>query len=66
MSVVILLVVPTSGAKSSCLAYDGVHDRVNIGKPRKLDEVDFTDALKLIRPTASGGCHRRVLGHVGS
>ena len=51
MSVVILLVVPTSGAKSSCLAYDGVHDRVNIGKSQKVAKVDFTSAGICISPS---------------
>ncbi len=44
MSAGILLIVPASGAESSCLAHGGVHDRVSVGKLWKPDSVDFTDA----------------------
>jgi hypothetical protein len=35
---------PAAVSKLTLLSRVGVHDRVNISKPRKLAEVDFTDA----------------------
>ena len=42
----------------------GVHYRIKLGKHCKLDEVDFTEALKPLGQLHPG--YRRVLGYSGS
>ncbi len=48
-------VTPPLSPSLRCLARVGVHDRVNVGKFRKVTKVDFTDACNGGRPKCGGG-----------
>ena len=46
---------PHSVAKRQSLTCGGVHDRVKLGEPPEMEEVDFTDARNGGRPKCGGG-----------